>query len=77
MDNASVWFISVPGASPEIQRLDKISQIQENYLRSTPGRKEILAESLKHLCSKVDSICYFLYGVTDGEKELIESIGRR
>lgn len=132
MDNANVWFIYIPGASPEImksitciinstifsvfgksganpqaggyykfnkqflapipfpsskivlspeiQRLaglhDEISQIQENYLRSTPGRKEILAESLKHLWAEVDSICYSLYGVTDGEKELIESIGR-
>lgn len=66
--------------SPEIQRLaalyDEISVIQENYLRSTPGRKEILAGRLKILWAELDNICYSLYEVADAEKRRIESIGR-
>lgn len=54
----------------------EISNLQESYFSATSNTKKVIAGQLSKKWLDLDEICFYLYGVTESEKDLIKNVGR-
>lgn len=55
---------------------DEVDKLQEMYFVSTPSNKENIKALLTTKWLKLDEICYEMYGLSESQKQLIETEGR-